>query len=870
MPKILAAILAALALSLPALAQDAEDFTGDRPARPTMPTRATQSGGGSGEVKINVRSFGVGGVSRPGDWIGVWLEVSDSSDKVRNVMIRLANPDQDGDTALMQRVIVTNPGATQLVWIYARYPFATLETIDVSAFEAVGSGSDGAVDQVYTPGRMLGNTKYLINGRQTAGTGIGLIGVIGGRAAGLEQYRWVADPSKGDYAVTGHELTEIVPGLAVSSLPDRWQGYASMQALVWTSANTEDNPLNMREQQADAIREYVKRGGHFIVVLPPVGQSWISQPTNPLADIMPAVKVTRNEGVSLDVYRSLITRDVLPDLPAKEIVQTFTPEATSGWNSPEAIPIMTGADNDAVVVRRIVGAGMVTVVGIDVVSARLHLRARTFMAQQFWNRILGKRLVIPTQAEIAAGIKGVKLNGIEPDGYQTNNTHQPIDLGVSSAVNNEGSAATGLLLACIVFISYWLIAGPVGYFILKSRNMTRHAWVGFLAATGIFTAIAWGGANILKPRTVHGRHLTIVTSVYGQPNQTARSWMGLFLPRYGEQELSVASPGTPGSDFKNLIATWDPPSTPSGSSFFNFTDAHGYPMDARKPDTAAFPSRATTKQIQVDWAGALPANWTLPHPIAESNVAVGKEIRLIERPKSEAKPGDLPWKLEGVLTHGLPAPLSNVKIIVCRDPVAEARDDEPYRNLSRHVGLVELPDDWKAGDTLVLDDIFNKRSGSVDAAMETRLAQIVPTRGPSDFGPRDYASKDVPLATAFMDMAKPPAPDEKNLRYFLQRSSTHGLDLSRWLTQPCVIVIGEIGEGRDEVECPIGVRVDGLSGETVRTRVKGRTIIRWIFPLDPDPFTIYALPPPRLPPPGSSGSGNGGAGGSGGGGGETP
>ena len=36
--------------------------------------------------------------------------------------------------------------------------------------------------------------------------------------------------------------------------------------------------------------------------------------------------------------------------------------------------------------------------------------------------------------------------------------------------------------------------------------------------------------------------------------------------------------------------------------------SRGYVVDARKPDTAAFPSRATTKQIQVDWAGALPGN----------------------------------------------------------------------------------------------------------------------------------------------------------------------------------------------------------------------------------------------------------------------
>jgi len=80
--------------------------------------------------------------------------------------------------------------------------------------------------------------------------------------------------------------------------------------------------------------------------------------------------------------------------------------------------------------RKIVGTAMITVVGIDVVSTKLHLRSHTFMAQQFWNRILGKRLAIPTQAELAAGIKGIKINGVEQDSYQTNNHQQPIDHGV--------------------------------------------------------------------------------------------------------------------------------------------------------------------------------------------------------------------------------------------------------------------------------------------------------------------------------------------------------------------------------------------------------------------------------------------------------
>lgn len=853
-PNFIFCLLAILAGAFPALAQDGEDFTGNRPDRPNAPVRAALPKRGSGEVNIAVRSFGVGNVTRPGEAAGVWLEVTDSSDKVRNVMLRLRNEDIDGDVALMQRVIVTNPGSTQLVWMYLHLPFAAQETIEIAAFEATESGSNpdgaGSDQQQYTPGRMLGSYRYQINPRQTAPIGIGLIGIIGGKTAGLEQYRWVADP-KNDSAMTGHELTELITGLSVSNIPDRWFGYSPMQALVWTSAATEDNPLNIREQQVDAIREYVKRGGHFIVVLPVVGQNWLSQPTNPLADIMPTVKVTRTEGVNLETYRSLITRSTISELPAAAVVQSFTPAGTAGqWGAPDAMPIMTGPDGECVVVRRLVGVGMVTVIGIDIASDRLHLKSKAFMAEQFWNRILGKRMRIPTQAEIAAALKsGGKLpNGQTVDIWNPNRAPKMIDFtAVSNAVNNQGSASTGLLLACVVFIGYWLIAGPVGYFVLRQRNWKQHGWVAFVAATAVFTAIAWGGANVLKPRRVNGKHLTIVDGVYGQPVQRARAWMGLFLPKYGEQELSVAAPVGlgGGSEWKNMISTWDPAASGGSSSFASFPDARGYVVDVRRPDTAAFPSRATTKQVQVDWAGALPANWSMPHPVSDSSVPIGKEIRILERPNWKAP--DAKWMIEGTLVHGLPAPLRNVKIFVVREPIASGSLDH-VDGLRRRMSRQEVPE-WKPGDPLVLDTFFSK--GIDNMPYPDALKDLTPASNMSNMlSEKDYPDNAVALAISLMDMACPPQPNTQNdARVVLQRSSTHGLDLSRWMTQSCVIVIGELGSDRtdEQVECPIPVRVDGLSGDEVRMRVKGRTFIRWVYPIEATPFTTYALPPTRPP-----------------------
>ena len=198
MPTFVILLLAILALTLPARAQDGEDFSGNRPERPNAPVRAALPKRGSGEVTIAVQSFGVGNITRPGEAAGVWLAITDSADKARNVIVRLKCEDIDGDSALMQRIIITNPGQTQLVWMYLHVPFANQDTFEITAFEAEAGAmapeGEGGDQQQYLPGRMLGNYRYAVNQRQTAPIGIGLIGLIGGKTAGLEQYRWSADP----------------------------------------------------------------------------------------------------------------------------------------------------------------------------------------------------------------------------------------------------------------------------------------------------------------------------------------------------------------------------------------------------------------------------------------------------------------------------------------------------------------------------------------------------------------------------------------------------------------------------------------------------------------------------------------------------
>jgi hypothetical protein len=66
-----------------------------------------------------------------------------------------------------------------------------------------------------------------------------------------------------------------------------------------------------------------------------------------------------------------------------------------------------------------------------------------------------------------------------------------------------------------------------------------------------------------------------------------------------------------------------------------------------------------------------------------------------------------------------------------------------------------------------------------------------------------------------------------------ERQSSHGWDLGRWFTQPCVIIVAQLGDAtnsRDRAPCLLPIYVDGKKAPLL-----GVTVIRWVYPLAADP-----------------------------------
>lgn len=792
---------------------------------------------GGGEVTMTARPFGVGGIARPGEWTGIRLLISDIGDRQRDVLVRISMPDPDGDRILYERTLTTNPGITQPLWIYLRLPsrFGGADSLQVTAFAAVEQAVSGAAGDsrwTFAAGQPLGSARIgpnrIINPTASA------LGIVGSRPMGLMRYMGLATGGGAslDYLPTGHERTEIVQRLEPDMLPDRWFGLSQFETLVWN----EPPPAALGTERGQALREWVMRGGHLIVVLPRLGQAWTDEVNNPIHDIMPRATVHRLEGVNLAPYLPMITKRTDTIMPRNEIVHVFTP--VEGASIGEAIAVLRGppdsgnegdTEGPIIVMRRLVGTGMVTLVGLDVAS-RWMTENGLPDAELFWHRILGRRGELPS--------------GREQDGL-TNPIHisrdqVTLDRDLGDQIAKTGRAAAGVLIGFVVFIAYWLVAGPVGYAVLRRKGAARHGWMAFVAAAVLFTGIAWGGATIIKPQRIEGTHLTFLDHVYGQPMQRTRTWVSVLVPDYGEAAVSLGDPAARTPDrFQNVIAPWEP----VGAGRQGFPDARDYRVESRSPDHIVVPVRATVKQFQMDWAGG--PRWSMPRPVGDP---AGTEPRI-----SLTRRGPNEWRIDGTLIHDLPATMKNVTIVLVtgQKNFAGALHVGGSQALLSHVFSVRIPE-WQANAPLDLGGLFSDLSAVPrnPAYGEAFFKDLLENAGRIDSQEMLDADAGVNRLTAlalYSQLAPPetraqPGFVGRGQRLALRRSS-HGWDLGNWFTQPSLIIIGHVGDSGQGAPTPTPIfvsmqgGVSGLTGggQSREIPTSGRTVVRWVYPLGSAP-----------------------------------
>lgn len=787
--------------------------------------------GTADEVKIQLVSLGLKGRGRPGEWVGVLLQITDTANTPREVVVQWPVMDADGDTATYRRAVTTNPGVKMNVWLYGRLPFrfsGSVETeFQVVAADETKPGTAGVNVTTAGAGKLLGRLPQSLTTGNLADTYIGQWGIVGRPVSGLDLYSVMTTSNRA--VPKGHEPVELLDGLRVVDLPDRWMGLSQIPVLVWSNPTGDGDPASLTESQATAVREWLQRGGHLVIVMPLVGQGWLA-PTNKLIDVMPRVTIERDEGVDLTKYAPLL-RDaeqqrVRAALPKGLSIQNFKP--LEGIKPGDAVSILDGPDGGSVVSRRLVGAGAVTLIGLPLASPAMAV-ANAVQPDVFWHRVIGRRGALLTTQSLQELIASGKF-------YEARDPVN-VDDGLGASIAKTGEAAKGVLLAFGVFVAYWLLAGPLAFRTLKGRKQTQHAWVAFVLMAGVFTGLAWGGAWLLKPTKTEAQHLTFLDDVYGQNTQHARGWASVLLPRFGNLTIGIQPEEGSAQSVHNTAASWEPAAA-AGLGIDKFPDARAYGVEAAAPADLRVPARSTVKTVQLDWMGA--PRWKTPIPLPDA------PVRMVRNVDSAGRA----YSLEGKLQHDLPGSLKNVRVIVVYQQFNLGTGAK--ETILANTASVVVPE-WKAKTPLDLGTLFGVTTqppSSLDAVMtglvpalgEGAANRFVNNprggrRGASTAEEGERVLSDERLtALSFFSMLPPPMQIQGSSSPLARRQSAQGVDLSRWITQPCIIVVGLMSdEGPTAVsggggECPIPLTVEG---ELIPTR--GKTVVRWVMPLGSNP-----------------------------------
>jgi len=823
-------------------------------------------------VSIDLRSFGLGNHARPGSWAPMrmtLLDLGEYDGQARRAELAWSVGDADGDRMLVSREITLNRGLPVTTWLHVPLPF------DADRGD-VWTVSVRALDDRGRPTRLLGERRFAPN--QWVDPLEGVIGGVGQRVSTLPRYALSARFARtSSVPPTLHEPHRLVAGLEPEDLPDRWMGFAMLDTLVWTGGD----PSSLTGDAANALVEWVHRGGHLVVVLPTLGMNWN---TPRLAELLPEATYDRVEGLVLSdresaggLLRHLSRAESLEpalreldrrrsrggppgveedadvegpgegDASASPVeyprltLTVFEPPAGDTWSETNTVPMMEielplregGTARVAPVVQRNIGYGRVTFIGIPVTDVTLNRPGLDLPEPDvFWNRVLGWRADSPTETELQFALD----EGALPGGRRG-----PYDLGrpLAPSINLQKQAGGGLLLAMVVFITYWIVSGPAMYAWLRSRRLQHLSWIGFVGAAALFTGISWAGARMLRADEIRPVHLTVLDHVADGRWQRGFSYLTVALDGYGSRLVKVG--GETEAEDEEMKPWHDAllPFSAPGESPQRFPDQRTYRLDTLDPDDIEAPARSTARQFSINWLGPPQRGWRMPGWTDPQDRPRG-----IYRESRDGR--DAAVDLAGRLAHDLPGPLEDVTVF----HVTNRRYWTP-RGLNRARGdpwlrvyAVRLEDAWQPGAELDLGAIFTHRVDEYvwgsGRYMENKIEAVAKSQAFGWAATRDrFTTSEQRHAFELLgmfDLIPPPrwfepvsggeAPDR------FARTLGRAWDISGWFTRPGVIITGYVrGSGVVVPTYVEGRRLDVADASSV-------TLVRWFHPLpvDREPF----------------------------------
>ncbi len=758
---------------------------------------ATRLGYGAEDYSIAVNSVGIGNNWRAGDITPIHVTVTSNKNEPVAAWVQWEVPDADGDMVLWGRPITLAPMRGTSTWLYA--PTRGWDKPDtawtVRLRELEDSKPTGELEVMQFSPQSVG--AIFIETRMES------FAVVGTRRLGL----WGYLPSTPEVK---QESAKVVSGLTSNDLPDAWPCYQSLGALVWADAKPE---LTFR--QTEALHDWVSRGGHFILTLPSIGDPWAFTAQNaPLAAFTEGVQPELTT-VPLSSFNSVLGRNL--HWPKLDIpIHTFG-NVDDAWDD-HIVPTLWLEGGRVIAVQKTIGFGAVTIIGVDLTNGQLASLGLP-ETDVLWNRVLGKRNDTPTQNTIQQLKNADKLSPAIPKIVSL-----PAGKLIAQEIAMSSTASGKLGTVFLIVLSYWLIGGPVGYYILHRRKKLQWSWVLFVSSAVLFTFSAWVIAASTSGVPIQLKHVSVIDHVYGGNGQRVTGWFSLFLPQFGKTEISLQG------ELNNLLYPWTPP---DASMSPDFIDKREVLMNvSHVPHSFDQPSRATTANFAFNWNGIL------EHDYYKSLIRISPD----DPPTVVHDRGTAhPIQLIGSIINNTTAHLQDVTIIwVTHEQLPtstldedETLDDSPTWISSNQSGQPlqkayawRVPK-WKSGSHLQLDELYASNISSFTNATEDRY-QIKDQFRANIISAKDWRKK-MEMLSVYSHLTPPTYQKRAAARqgpesHHAIREGGRELDFAEWFSRPCIIVMGFLPRA------PIPVSITSGGDEIIHS--EGVSIVRWVYPLE--------------------------------------
>jgi hypothetical protein len=456
---------------------------------------------------------GQGNVFKPGKWTPLWIQLRGGPERFSGVM-EVVVPDDDNTPTVIRQAIDVPARATVPVVTYIRpgtdHPELLLRFIDQRGRRvAVVSGDSLALklDPMHPEETLLlalGNPE-----------GVDLITKLPGFSTEKDQSG-------------SREINVARFDTLATSLPGRWIGYDAVEAIV-LDTNDRDLMSKLNASGGQALREWVRRGGHLVVS---VGSDWLRvrdsfllAPGDPMLPALPTGQERLSDLGALESYAGATKPMTRPD--AAPVLVTRLEEVDERRGK-----VLIGATGTIpLVVRGAYGFGRVTVVALDV-------NQNPFATWEdrplFWVKTLDLRRQLVDESAASSGIPGAGAGRV----YQNNVS----DLSTQLRKALEQFSGVTLIpfgwVAFFIFL-YILLIGPGDYLFLKKvLKRMELTWITFPTIVVTVSVLAYYAAYAVKGNELRINQVEVVD--VDQPAGLVRgsTFLTLFSPQNRDYDVS--------------------------------------------------------------------------------------------------------------------------------------------------------------------------------------------------------------------------------------------------------------------------------------------------------------------------------------------